>query len=74
MRAYSIRRRASFGDSRITQVRYAGSQADAKARRDEIVDLTGCKKSEVVIMEIEIPTRKHELLDFINNACRQFDA
>lgn len=44
----------------------ASTQADAKEKRDELVDDLGIKKKDVNIEEIEIPNSKQELLDFIN--------
>ena len=44
----------------------ASTQADAKEKRDELVDDLDIKKKDVNIEEIEIPNSKQELLDFIN--------
>lgn len=44
----------------------ASTQADAKEKRDELVDDLGIKKKDVNIEEIEIPNSKQKLLDFIN--------
>jgi hypothetical protein len=46
--------------------RYAGTQAEARSARDEIMDQTKVKKKDVSINEAEVPVAKNELLEFIN--------
>lgn len=53
--------------------RYGATQADSKAKRDEIVEATGVKKSEVSIEEAEVPMDKPSLLEFINGLCAELD-
>ena len=50
--------------------RYAGTQALAKATRDDLVANYSCKKSDVEIEEVEIPLSKTELLAFVNSLAK----
>ena len=63
MRAYRVVGKTTNG---TTVTRFAGTQADARQTRDAIVNDTGLKKGEVDIEEVEIPTAKAELIEFIN--------
>jgi len=47
-------------------IRLGGSQADARAKRDELVEKFGFKKKDVAIEEMELPTGKALLLDAVN--------
>lgn len=68
MRGYQITGIDRAADGEMTVTRFGGSMADARTWRNTIVnDYDGIKKSEVKIEEIEIPTSKAELLEFINN-------
>lgn len=53
--------------------RYAGTQADSRNKREELVELLSCKKKDVDITEAEVPTAKADLLDFINGLCEEID-
>lgn len=53
--------------------RYAATNADARAKRDELVEQLGCKKKDVEIEQVEVPTAKAELLEFINGLCAELD-
>lgn len=53
--------------------RYAATNADARAKRDELVEQLGCKKKDVEIEQVEVPTAKAELLEFINELCAELD-
>lgn len=53
--------------------RYAATNADARAKRDELVEQLGCKKKDVEIEQAEIPTAKAELLEFVNGLCAELD-
>jgi hypothetical protein len=53
--------------------RYGSTQADARAKRDELVDQLGCKKKDVEIEEVEVPVSKADLLEFINGLCAEAD-
>lgn len=53
--------------------RYAATNADARATRDELVEQLGCKKKDVEIEQVEVPTAKTELLEFINGLCKELD-
>lgn len=57
----------------LTNKRYAATNADAKVKRDEIMAKLGCKKKDVEIEQVEVPTSKTELLDFINKLCEEMD-
>lgn len=54
-------------------VRYAGSMAEVKVHRDNIVEITGCKKKDVFVADAEVGTSKSELLPFINELCKLAD-
>lgn len=49
--------------------RYAATNADARAKRDELVERLGCKKKDIEIEQAEVPTAKADLLEFINSLC-----
>lgn len=53
--------------------RYAATNADARAKRDELVEQLGCKKKDVEIEQAEVPTAKADLLEFINGLCAELD-
>lgn len=53
--------------------RYAATNADARTKRDELVEQLGCKKKDVEIEQAEVPTAKAELLEFINGLCAELD-
>ena len=53
--------------------RYAATNADARSTRDELVEQLGCKKKDVEIEQVDVPTAKAELLDFINGLCKKTD-
>lgn len=63
MRAYEVQ--ALDGDDLLGK-RFGATQADARDKRDELVELFGIKKSACTIDEVEIPVAKAELLEFIN--------
>lgn len=54
--------------------RYAGTQADARKVREELVEEFDVKKSSITIEEVEVPTAKAELLAFINGLCKEVGA
>lgn len=53
--------------------RYAGTQADARKARQEIVDKIDCKKAEVTIEEVDVPTSKPGLLETLNALAKEAD-
>lgn len=53
--------------------RYAATNAEARATRDDLVELLGCKKKEVEFEQTDVPTAKAELLAFINSLCAELD-
>lgn len=53
--------------------RYAATNADARSTRDELVEQLGCKKKDVEIEQVDVPTAKAELLGFINELCTELD-
>lgn len=53
--------------------RYASTNADARATRDELVEQLSVKKKEVTIEQTDVPTAKAELLEFINALCAETD-
>ncbi len=71
MRAYQIT--AKDGDT-VLGTRYAGTQADARTKRDELVETFDVKKNQVTIDEVEVPVAKADLLEFINELASKADA
>ena len=71
MRAYEV---TAKNGSQTHGVRFGSTQADARAKRDELVEQFNVKKSSVTIDEVEIPTSKAELLEFINDMAAKSDA
>ena len=65
MRFYKIKAPGAF--------RFGTSQADAKAKRDTLVAKVGCKKKDVKIEEVEVPTSKDSLALFINELAAKAD-
>lgn len=63
MRCYKIK---AVGKDGVVATRYAGTNADAKDTRDQLVQKTGLKKKDVSIDQDEVPMAKADLLDFIN--------
>lgn len=53
--------------------RYAATNADARATRDALVEQLECKKKDVEIEQVDVPTAKAELLEFINGLCKELD-
>ena len=53
--------------------RYAGTNAHARATRDELVIAGGLKKKDVSINDAEIPDDKQGKLAFINTLCEELD-
>lgn len=54
--------------------RYAATNADARATRETLVEQLSCKKKDVDIEQVEVPTAKAELLEFTNELCAAVDA
>lgn len=46
--------------------KYCGSMAAVREAKSDIVEAEGCKKKDITHEEVEIPTSKNDLLDFIN--------
>lgn len=53
--------------------RYAATNALSKTVRDELVVQMGCKKKDVEIEQVEVPTAKADLLEFINELAAEAD-
>jgi hypothetical protein len=70
MRAYQVTAKEGY---EILGIRYGATQADARAKRDDLVGLFKVKKSMVAIEETEIPVAKAELLEFINQLVTGLD-
>lgn len=71
MRAYKIF--VKDGPTSLA-TRYGSTQADARTKRDALVEQFKVKKSEVEIQEVEISTAKDDLLAFINELAAKADA
>jgi len=67
MRAYEITFRG--------KTRYAGTQSDAKAAKDKVLEDAGLgpRSKEATVEEIDIPTGKAELLSWINDLAAKAD-
>ena len=53
--------------------RYAATNADARTKRDELMALLNRKKKDVEIEQVDVPTAKADLLEFINGLCAELD-
>lgn len=53
--------------------RYGSTNADAKVKRDELMEARGVKKKDVTIEQVEVPADKAGLLEFINGLCAEGD-
>lgn len=53
--------------------RYAGTNADARSTRDDIMEETGVKKKDVTISDADVPDDKAGKLQFINELCAELD-
>ena len=74
MRAYKVSAIEKDGDEEFTLgTRYAGTNAEARATRDQLVEQFGVKKKDVSIEEAEVPTAKADLLVFINELLTEQD-
>jgi hypothetical protein len=71
MRAYQVT--AKDGPT-VLGTRYAGTQADARTKRGELMAQFDVKKNQVTIDEVEVPVAKADLLEFINELASQADA
>jgi hypothetical protein len=71
MRAYQVTARDT---NTVLGTRYAGTQADARTKRDELMAQFDVKKNQVSIDEVEVPVAKSGLLEFINELASQADA
>ena len=72
MRAYDVK--AVDDDDNLIGRRFGGSNADARAKRDDLIEKFDIKKSQVSIEETEIPTDKAGLLEFLNAVMEEVDA
>lgn len=56
-------------------IRYAGSTTAARAARDELLEqYPDLRKKDVSIDEqVELPTKKDELIDFLNELLAEYD-
>lgn len=69
MRAYKVVGHVPNGDIPETthdRTRFAGTQADARNEKQALMNDYDLKRSAVEIKEVEIPTAKAELIEFIN--------
>jgi len=71
MRCYTVK--ALGKDARPVGIRYAGTAADAKTTREELMTVFGLNKKDVVIDTAVIETQKDDLLVFINDLLRKQD-
>jgi len=62
MRCYTVTTRTS-----PPLKRFAGTQADAKKTRDQLMVDADVKKKDVVIEETEVPVAKAALIQFLND-------
>lgn len=61
-------------DGKTVATRYAGTQAGAKALRNEMAERRGLNpRKNASVEEAEIPAAKTELLEFVNELCEKMD-
>jgi hypothetical protein len=66
--------RARKVESKCGAIRFAKSVAHSRELRDQLVEKLGCRKKDVSIdEEVEIPTKKDELIDFLNELLAPYD-
>lgn len=65
MRAYRIGAPSAF--------RFAGSQSDASKQKTELMETFSLKRTQVSVEEIEVPTDKVGLLEFLNKVAKSQD-
>lgn len=53
--------------------RYAASQTDARAKRDDIVARTDCNKKDVQIDQIDVDTSKTGVIETLNAVCASYE-
>lgn len=71
MRVYQV---SAEVDEVVVATRYGSTAADAKTKRDELVEALELKKSQVTIEQIEIPTHKADFLEWLNELVTGYDA
>lgn len=54
--------------------RVAASQADGRIMRDAIMEEFGAKKKDVLLQPLDVPTKKEELIGFLNELYATIDA
>jgi hypothetical protein len=57
-------------DETKPEVRWAGTQADARAAKQQMMEDFGLKRSQVDVDEEDVPTDKAGLLAFLNDRVR----
>lgn len=62
MRAYEL----SYSVNEQTKLQFAETQKDAREKRRAIMEKEAIKITDVTIAQVEIPTKKPELLAWIN--------
>lgn len=62
MRAYEL----TFAVDGVPKSQFADTQKDARDRRRSIMEANGLKFADVAITQVEIPTKKEELLAWLN--------
>ena len=71
MRAYKV---IAVDGAAQLGFRFAGTAAESKIKRDELVAQFSIKKKDVSIEDCEVPTGKAELLEFLNTMAAEQDA
>lgn len=69
MRCYKVTADVDNGDGEntIKVTKYVGTNIDMHKARQQIVDDHNIKKKDLEVEQVDIPTDKSGLLDFINN-------
>lgn len=62
MKLYRI---SATQDAEVKEVVWVGSQSDAAKARKELIE-DGFKRAELLTEDIDVPTNKEGLLDFLN--------
>lgn len=53
--------------------RYATSHADARGWRRDLADQQGCRLKDIDIEQIDVPTGRHALAEWLNNELEAYD-
>lgn len=67
MKLYRLEATINPDDGEAPFVNWVGTQADVSKTRKQMMKDHGFKRSEIEVEEVEVPTNKVGLLEFLNN-------